>query len=64
LFSDGLFHFASADADFQVLHISNLAHGVLNLGCAFSPTSGSLIAFRFLCMYFAYLIYCIIELLY
>jgi MFS family permease len=31
-----------------ILHISNLAHVGFNLGCAFSPTSGSLIAFRFL----------------
>jgi hypothetical protein len=38
---------------FEVLHISNLAHMVFNLGCAFSPTSGSLIAFRFLCRHFS-----------
>ncbi|KIM81265.1 hypothetical protein PILCRDRAFT_72101 [Piloderma croceum F 1598] len=31
-----------------VLHIGNLAHAVMNLGCAYSPTLGSLLAFRFL----------------
>jgi len=30
-----------------VLHISNLIFLAFNLGCAFSPTTGSLIAFRF-----------------
>ncbi|KIM90654.1 hypothetical protein PILCRDRAFT_811100 [Piloderma croceum F 1598] len=31
-----------------VLHIANLVFLAFNLGCAFSPTTGSLIAFRFL----------------
>jgi hypothetical protein len=31
-----------------VLHIGNLIYLAFNLGCAFSPTAGSLIAFRFL----------------
>ena len=34
----------------QILHIGNLITIGLNLGCAFAPTTGALIAFRFLCM--------------
>jgi hypothetical protein len=36
------------DPRFQVLHIGNLIYLAFNLGCAFAPTAGSLIAFRFL----------------
>ena len=35
---------------FQILHIGNLLTMGLSLGCAFAPTTGALIAFRFLCM--------------
>jgi hypothetical protein len=38
---------------FKILHICNLVHIGFNLGCAFSPTAGSLIAFRFLGIYFS-----------
>lgn len=33
----------------QVLHLSNLFTLAFSLGCAFSPNTGALIAFRFLC---------------
>lgn len=33
----------------QVLHISNLSSLGFSLGCAFSPNTGTLLAFRVLC---------------
>ncbi|VDB97006.1 unnamed protein product [Peniophora sp. CBMAI 1063] len=33
----------------KILDISNLFFLAMNLGCAFSPTTGSLLAFRFMC---------------
>ena len=36
-------------AAFKVLHISNLLTVGFSLGCAYAPTTGALIGFRFLC---------------
>lgn len=39
---------SDTDTDsYQILHISNLLTMAFNLGCAFSPNTGSLLALRF-----------------
>jgi hypothetical protein len=52
---------AAIDKRGQVLHLSVITLAVLNIGCAFSPSVGSLIALRFLGMYLCIFRQCAAE---
>ena len=43
-----VFFIAETSSEFEVLHIGNLLHVVFSVACAYAPSIGSLIAFRFL----------------